>query len=80
MTMLFSLGTPVSSTNKADRHDKTEILLKVELNTITQPLSNPKSSQKIVKRDAAMRNCNKLFSACSETTNQIESTLSRNDY
>jgi hypothetical protein len=43
MTMLFSLGTPVSSTNKADRHDKTEILLKVELNTITQPLSNPKS-------------------------------------
>ena len=30
-------GTPVSSTNKTDRHDITEILLKVTLNTI--PLS-----------------------------------------
>jgi hypothetical protein len=29
----FSPGTPVSSTNKTDRHDKTEILLKVALNT-----------------------------------------------
>jgi len=27
-------GTPVSSTNKIDRHDITEILLKVALNTI----------------------------------------------
>ena len=32
---LFSPGTPVSSTNKTDRHDITEILLKVALNTIT---------------------------------------------
>ena len=32
----FSLGTPVSSTNKTERHDRTEILLKVTLNTITQ--------------------------------------------
>jgi hypothetical protein len=31
---VFSPGTPVSSTNKTDRHDITEILLKVELNTI----------------------------------------------
>jgi hypothetical protein len=31
----FSLGTPVSSTNKTDRHDIAEILLKVALNTIT---------------------------------------------
>jgi len=30
----FSLGTPVSSTNKTDRHDTTEKLLKVVLNTI----------------------------------------------
>ena len=30
----FSPGTPVSSTNKTDRHDITEILLKVALNTI----------------------------------------------
>ena len=34
----FSLGTPVSSTNKTDRHDITEILLKVALNTITLTL------------------------------------------
>jgi hypothetical protein len=31
----FSPGTPVSSTNKTDRHDITEILLKVALNTKT---------------------------------------------
>jgi hypothetical protein len=31
----FSMGTPVPSTNKADRHDIIEILLKVALNTIT---------------------------------------------
>ena len=30
----FSPGTPVSSTNKIDRHDITEILLKVALDTI----------------------------------------------
>jgi hypothetical protein len=34
----FSPGPPVSSTNKADRHDITEILLKVTLNTIKQAL------------------------------------------
>ena len=32
----FSPGTPVSSTNKTDSHDITEILLKVALNTINQ--------------------------------------------
>ena len=32
----FFPGTPVSSTNKTDRHDMTEILLKVVLNTINQ--------------------------------------------
>jgi len=32
----FSPGTLVSSTNKTDRHDITEILLKVVLNTIKQ--------------------------------------------
>jgi hypothetical protein len=31
----FSPGTPVSSTNEADRHDIADILLKVALNTIT---------------------------------------------
>jgi hypothetical protein len=33
---LFSPGPLVSSTNKADRHDIAEILLKVALNTIKQ--------------------------------------------
>ena len=32
---LFSSDTPVYSTNKTDRHDITEILLKVAFNTIT---------------------------------------------
>jgi hypothetical protein len=36
----FSPSSPVSSINKTDRHDITEILLKVALNTITQT-SNP---------------------------------------
>ena len=31
----LSLDTPVFSTNKTDRHDITEILLKVALNTIS---------------------------------------------
>jgi hypothetical protein len=31
----FSSGTPVASINKTNRHDITEILLKVALNTIT---------------------------------------------
>ena len=34
----FSPGTPVFSINKTDRHYKTEILLKVALNTITLTL------------------------------------------
>ena len=39
----FSPGTPVSSTNKTDRHNITEILLKVALNTINlnKPFSFP---------------------------------------
>jgi hypothetical protein len=35
-SVVFS-GTPVSTTNKTDHHDITEILLKVVLNTITHP-------------------------------------------
>jgi hypothetical protein len=34
--MWFSPGSPVSSSNKTDRHDITEILSKVALNTINQ--------------------------------------------
>ena len=36
----FSPGTPVSSTNKTDCHNITEILLKVALNTINQTKPN----------------------------------------
>jgi hypothetical protein len=36
----LSPDTPVSSTNKTDRHDITGILLKVTLNTIHQPSYN----------------------------------------
>jgi hypothetical protein len=35
----FSPGTPVSSTNKINSHDITEILLKVALNTISLKLN-----------------------------------------
>jgi hypothetical protein len=35
----FSPGTPVSSTNKTDRHDIAEILLKVALNTMNMNLN-----------------------------------------
>jgi hypothetical protein len=38
-SLVFSLGTLVSSTNKTDHHDITEILLKVVLNTINQTKS-----------------------------------------
>ena len=37
----FSPGTPASSTTKTGRHDITEILLKMALNTINQIKSNP---------------------------------------
>ena len=36
--LLLSLGTQVSSTNKTDRHNITEMLLKVGLNTLTLTL------------------------------------------
>ena len=35
---MFSPGTTVSSTSRPDRHDITEILLKVALNAINQPM------------------------------------------
>ena len=41
----FSQGTSVSSTNKTDRHDVTEILLKVPLNTITHLSAWPLTSR-----------------------------------
>jgi len=43
---LISPGPPVSSTNKTDRHDITEIVLKVALNTIKQT-NKQKTSKRI---------------------------------
>ena len=43
----FFSGPPVSSTNKTDRHDITEILLKVVLNTIKQ--ANKTSRQDVAE-------------------------------
>jgi hypothetical protein len=37
-SLWFSPGTPLSSTNKTDHHNITQILLKVTLNTITPTL------------------------------------------
>jgi hypothetical protein len=34
LNIIYFLGTPVSSTNTTGRHDVTEILVKVALNTI----------------------------------------------
>jgi len=39
-SLWFSPGPPVASTNKTDRHDIAEILLKVALNTIKQTNKN----------------------------------------
>jgi hypothetical protein len=41
-------GTPVSSTIKTGRHDQTEILLKVALNTISPILSNSDRIQQLM--------------------------------
>ena len=41
----FSPDTRVSSTNKTDRHDVTEILLEVALNTVTLALTTVVSTK-----------------------------------
>jgi hypothetical protein len=47
----FSLGNPVSSINKTDHHDITEILLKVPLNTITLTLISTNKTPKPCNRN-----------------------------
>jgi hypothetical protein len=62
----FCPGPPVSSTNKTDCHDITEILLKVELNTKIHPLNNDigkyfsKCSHKIMEM-MQMQNCSLII-------------------
>ena len=48
---MVSPGPPDSSTNKTDRHDITEILLKVELSiiTLTQTINNLVSKRQVVE-------------------------------
>jgi hypothetical protein len=52
------MGTPVSSTNKTDHHDITEILLKVALNTINQTnqlFQNDDKNDKLMKTSLTMQ-------------------------
>jgi hypothetical protein len=64
----FSPEPTVSSTNKADRHDKTEILLKVALNTTKQTNSEMSHiwkeylTSKIIKQDKS----SKYYTLCVE--------------
>jgi hypothetical protein len=46
----FSPGAQVSSTDKADRHDITEILLNVALNTINTIKPNQNQTNVFVRR------------------------------
>ena len=62
----FSSGTPVSYTNKTDRHDIFEILLKVTLNTITQTPLTPFYSETI-RTDMyswPLSNLNHVYKTC----------------
>jgi hypothetical protein len=49
----FSPGIPISSTIKTDRHEKTEIVLTVVLNTITPTLNRPHYVELLVPESTA---------------------------
>jgi hypothetical protein len=56
----FSPGPPVSSTNKSERHNITEILLKVALNTIKQTnksIEKPTHNRNKLKKNKEMSHC-----------------------
>ena len=61
----FSPGTPFSTSNKTDRHDITEILLKVTLNTINQP-TNQSEKRAPLKPSLgnALRYCKYRYEYC----------------
>ena len=65
----FSPGTPISSTNKTDRHDIAEILLKVELSTIILILILSCSSQ--IYRWRQLKYCEHKQICCNTMTNCI---------
>ena len=68
----FSPGPPVFSTNKTDRHDITEILLKVALNTIKQIMAVTVLVKpiifKIFQKKTNQRNRQEQWNPYSETT------------
>ena len=53
----FSPGPPVSSTNKTDRHDITEILLKVTLSTIKQTNKHTNTRYQFRRNSFSTKNC-----------------------
>jgi hypothetical protein len=73
----FSPGTPVSSTNKNDRHDITEILLKVVLSIINLTLTHKSASIKAVFWSVTVYNkylssqCNLTVRTSTRSTNNI---------
>jgi hypothetical protein len=73
----FSPGTPVSSTNKTDRHDITEILLKVVLSIIKPNLTHKSVSIKAVFWSVTVYNkylssqCNLTVRTSTRSTNNI---------
>ena len=62
MRAWFILNPPVSSTNKTDRHDITEILLKVALNTINPQLYGKYFLfNSMIVETAAVFMCNRFY-------------------
>jgi hypothetical protein len=62
----FFPGTLVSTTNKTDRHDVTEIFLKVALNIINQPANQPnvRRLQKALKKRKQVKNMSLQLRTC----------------
>ena len=63
----FSAGTPTSSTNKTDRNDITEILLKVALSTTKPNKHNENKTQAIMKWSSNIQgssHSHKLYKMC----------------
>jgi hypothetical protein len=63
---VFFPGTLVSTTNKTDRHDVTEIFLKVALNIINQPANQPnvRRLQKALKKRKQVKNMSLQLRTC----------------
>jgi hypothetical protein len=60
----YSPDTPVPSTNKTDRHDITEIMFKVALNTLTKPGVCPPGYLKSIPTKLYLVEYVSLYHAC----------------